>query len=62
MGNVGKGSNLDHGGATLEEIGEVLGCTRERVRQIEKQALENLRNYCARNGLNLDDFIDEWTS
>lgn len=30
---------------TLEEIGQVLGITRERVRQIEKIALGKLRNY-----------------
>jgi RNA polymerase sigma factor (sigma-70 family) len=29
---------------TLDEIGQELGLTRERVRQIEKQALENLRS------------------
>ena len=28
---------------TLEEIGEILGVTRERVRQIEARALEKLR-------------------
>ena len=28
---------------TLEEIGEALGVTRERVRQIEKRAMEKLR-------------------
>ena len=29
---------------TLEEIGKLLGVTRERVRQIEAQALDKLRN------------------
>jgi RNA polymerase primary sigma factor len=29
---------------TLDEVGQVFGLTRERVRQIEKQALEKLRN------------------
>ena len=29
---------------TLEEVGETLGLTRERIRQIEKQVMRNLRN------------------
>lgn len=34
---------------TLEQIGQVLGCTRERVRQIETQALEKLAAHFARS-------------
>jgi len=33
----------DDGGTTLAEIGEMLDLTRERVRQIEEQALDELR-------------------
>lgn len=33
----------DLGGATLEEVGAVLGITRERVRQIQERALVKLR-------------------
>jgi DNA-directed RNA polymerase sigma subunit (sigma70/sigma32) len=36
-------STLDHPRVhTLEEIGVIMGCTRERVRQIEGQALRRL--------------------
>lgn len=33
----------DKGGMTLEEVGEVMGITRERVRQIEEVALFKLK-------------------
>ena len=31
-----------HGGMTLEEVGSLMGITRERVRQIERSALERI--------------------
>lgn len=34
----------DRGGATLEEVGDLLNVTRERVRQIEADALETMRS------------------
>ena len=40
---------------TLEEIGKLLGVTRERVRQIEAQALDKLRN--PRRSVNLQYYI-----
>ncbi len=40
---------------TLEEIGKLLGVTRERVRQIEAQALDKLRN--PRRSVNLQYYV-----
>lgn len=34
----------DRGGITLEEVGELLNLTRERIRQVEVHGLEKLRN------------------
>jgi RNA polymerase primary sigma factor len=36
----------------LEQIGEILGITRERVRQIKETGIRNLRKACRNNGLN----------
>jgi len=33
----------DKGGHTLEEVGNIIGVTRERVRQLEEAALDRLR-------------------
>jgi predicted transcriptional regulator len=44
-------------GATLDEIGRELGITRERVRQIEKAALEKCRAYCLAHGYDLRDLL-----
>ena len=45
---------------TLEEIADELGVTRERVRQIEKMALQKLRIRLRRYGLELEDLIPDY--
>jgi RNA polymerase sigma-32 factor len=42
---------------TLQEIGEELGITRERVRQLEARVLKNLRSHLESAGLNASDFF-----
>lgn len=41
-----------HDPATLENVGQVIGLTRERVRQIQVEALSSLRKILEQNGLN----------
>lgn len=48
-----------HQGATLEEVGRQVGLTRERVRQLQIEALEKLRRMMEREGLSLDCFREE---
>jgi RNA polymerase nonessential primary-like sigma factor len=43
-----------HDVATLEELAALLGVTRERVRQIQAEALDKLRSRLARRGLDRD--------
>ena len=40
--------------ATLEEVGNELGVTRERVRQIQIEALKRLREILEREGFSID--------
>ena len=40
--------------ATLEEVGEEIGITRERVRQIQIEALRRLREILEREGFSID--------
>ncbi|MBN4053844.1 RNA polymerase sigma factor RpoS [Haliea sp. AH-315-K21] len=40
--------------STLDEVGEEIGLTRERVRQIQIEALSRLRRYLEREGLSID--------
>lgn len=44
--------------ATLEQIGAEIGVTRERVRQIQLDALKNLKSMMERNGISGDVILD----
>ncbi|GAA4902567.1 sigma factor-like helix-turn-helix DNA-binding protein [Ferrimonas pelagia] len=46
-----------HEPTTLEVIGKDIGLTRERVRQLQVQALATLRNRVAAEGLDLSDLL-----
>ncbi len=43
--------------STLDSIGRQLGITRERVRQIEKQAIQRLQNYMKENKIDASDVL-----
>ena len=45
--------------ATLEEIGNELGVTRERVRQIQIEAIKRLRQILEREGFSVDALFSE---
>jgi len=44
-------------GLTLDEIGYVLGVTRERVRQLEEQAKRKIKQHCLINKIKYEDFF-----
>jgi RNA polymerase nonessential primary-like sigma factor len=44
--------------ATLEQIGNEIGVTRERVRQIQLDALKNLRTMMEKDGISSDSILD----
>lgn len=41
----------DRGGITLEECGEIINLTRERIRQVEQMAISKLRDALRENGI-----------
>ena len=44
---------------TLQEIADLMGMSRERVRQIEESALRNARKILRRKGYNPDNFFSD---
>lgn len=50
---------LGHEPSTLEDVGREIGLTRERVRQIQVEALRRLREVVTQQGLNIDILFQE---
>jgi RNA polymerase nonessential primary-like sigma factor len=48
---------LGYDAATLEEVGEEVGLTRERVRQIQIDGLARLKRAAKRNGLSEQELL-----
>ncbi len=44
--------------STLEEVGQEIGLTRERVRQIQVEGLRRLREVLIKQGLNMENLFD----
>ena len=49
----------NHPRGTLEEVGQELGVTRERVRQIQMDALRKLRRILEHSGYSRENIIEE---
>lgn len=48
--------------STLEEVGAEIGLTRERVRQIQVEALRRLKDILSHEGLNIENLFDQMKS
>mgnify|MGYP001145625742 CR=1 FL=1 len=49
--------HLSYDGITLEKLGDALGVSKERVRQLEQRAMGKLKSYLSRNLTNHNDLI-----
>jgi RNA polymerase nonessential primary-like sigma factor len=56
--DAGDPESITHQRATLEQVGEEIGVTRERVRQIQMDALARLRRILKRYGLDENILLD----
>ena len=50
---------MGHEPSTLEDVGAEIGLTRERVRQIQVEALRRLRDMLGHQGLSLENLFDQ---
>ncbi len=49
----------EDGGLTLREVGELMGVSRERIRQIESVAMAKVRAWCRENGTDVAGLLGE---
>lgn len=50
---------LDLEPCTLEQVGDMMGVTRERIRQIEAKALRKMRHRASLLGVKFEDYFEQ---